>query len=416
MCTTLEEVREALAVWAEGFDPATVSSADAARVVTSATAIESIAATLTCLAAARAADGGGWRREGHRSSAEALARQTGTSIGAARAAIETGRRLPAQDDVVQAALRGELSAAQVALIASAAEVDPGAGPRLVAQAPEVSLCELRDEVARTRAAALVDPDARRQSIHARRRLRAWTDPEGVWHLTAEGNPEDGARIMAAVRSRADARFVAARRAGRHEAPEAYAFDGLVDCACDAVDADRGGSTGGARTRRGTPVKLLLRVDYDTWLRGVPVDGETCELVGYGPIAVSAVRDLLAHGDAFVTAVLTKAQAVVGIAHLGRQPTAAQQTALEWLYPSCAVEGCPSHASLERDHRVDWARTHYTMLDLLDRLCHHHHRLKTTAGWELVEGRGKRPFVAPDDPRHPKWFRRAAVPSDSRPPP
>jgi hypothetical protein len=42
-----------------------------------------------------------------------------------------------------------------------------------------------------------------------------------------------------------------------------------------------------------------------------------------------------------------------------------------------------------------------MFDLLDLLCEYHHGLKTTAGWGLVEGRGKRAFVPPDDPRHPQ---------------
>ena len=36
-----------------------------------------------------------------------------------------------------------------------------------------------------------------------------------------------------------------------------------------------------------------------------------------------------------------------------------------------------------------------------RLCHYHHRLKTTKGWALVEGTGKRDFVPPDDPGHPR---------------
>ena len=125
-----------------------------------------------------------------------------------------------------------------------------------------------------------------------------------------------------------------------------------------------------------------------------------DLVGYGPISASAVNDLLETGNPFVAAVLTKAKALVGVAHLGRQPTAHQQSALDWLYPSCAVEGCPSQAHLQRDHRVDWSKTHFTMFDLLDLLCAHHHDLKTRENWQLVEGRGKRPFVPPDDPRHP----------------
>jgi hypothetical protein len=66
-----------------------------------------------------------------------------------------------------------------------------------------------------------------------------------------------------------------------------------------------------------------------------------------------------------------------------------------------VEGCSTVAFLEVDHRVDWARSHLTVLDLLDRLCSHHHDLKSREAWALVHGRGKRAFVPPDDPRHPR---------------
>jgi hypothetical protein len=114
-----------------------------------------------------------------------------------------------------------------------------------------------------------------------------------------------------------------------------------------------------------------------------------------------VRDLIDTGDPFLAAVVTKGERVVGVAHLGRRPTAAQQTALEWLYPTCAAQGCGAVAFLEFDHRVDWARSHVTVLDLLDRLCSHHHDLKTIDGWALVAGRGKRPFVPSEDPRHPR---------------
>ncbi len=163
--------------------------------------------------------------------------------------------------------------------------------------------------------------------------------------------------------------------------------------------------GSARSRRrwrtGAPVKLLLRVDYDTFLRGAPIDGETCELVGYGPISMSAVRQLLEVGDPFVAAILTKAERIVGVAHLGRKPTAYQKTALEWLYPSCAALGCPHQARLQTDHRIEWSKTHFTMFDLLDQLCERDHWLKTHEGWSLVPGVGKRPFVPPTDPRHPR---------------
>ena len=106
-------------------------------------------------------------------------------------------------------------------------------------------------------------------------------------------------------------------------------------------------------------------------------------------------------DPFYKAVLTKAKEVVGVAHLGRRANAHQRSALDWLYPSCAVQGCGVRSRYcQTDHRQDWATSHVTVLELLDRLCKYHHDLKTYKGWALVAGRGKRAFVAPEDPRHP----------------
>ena len=106
--------------------------------------------------------------------------------------------------------------------------------------------------------------------------------------------------------------------------------------------------------------------------------------------------------------VTKGKDVAGVTHLGRRPNAAQQTALDWLFPCCAAEGCGTRAAhLQSDHRVDWSKTHVTVLDLLDRLCKFHHYRKTYHGWALVHGRGKRAFVPPDDPRHPRQGPEAA---------
>jgi hypothetical protein len=74
-----------------------------------------------------------------------------------------------------------------------------------------------------------------------------------------------------------------------------------------------------------------------------------------------------------------------------------------------VQGCGQVARLEKDHRDDWARTKVTMLGGLDLLCRYHHGLKTTKNWALVNGRGKRAFVAPEDPLHPRHANRAHAP-------
>lgn len=149
-------------------------------------------------------------------------------------------------------------------------------------------------------------------------------------------------------------------------------------------------------------KILVHIDWDALVRGFPVEGEVSEVPGVGPVPVAAVRAMMATGDAFLAAVVTRGVDVATVAHLGRRPTAYQATALEWTNPICSVAGCNVTEGLQTDHRLDWSRSRITLLRLLDRLCAYHHRLKTVEGWALVAGAGKRDFVGPDDSRHPEY--------------
>ena len=158
----------------------------------------------------------------------------------------------------------------------------------------------------------------------------------------------------------------------------------------------------AKKMAGSPLRVMIRVDLDALLRGVPIEGELCEIAGYGPVPVSVIEDLIATEDPFIIGILTKHETLVGTYHHGRHPNAHQRSALDFLHPTCAVEGCSSRAGLQYDHREDFARTKITAFDLLDRLCRHHHDQKTRYGWALVAGRGKRAFVPPGDPRHPRF--------------
>jgi hypothetical protein len=401
VCDMLGQLRDAVARYVSAFDGPLLSREQAATVVADAAAIEKMAATLKGLAAARAAGSGAWKDTGDRSAAHHLARTTGTSVGQATEVLETARRLERLPTVAAAAREGRLSAQQAAAVAAAATADPSAEHRLLEKAERSSITELREECARTTAAALPDPEAHRRNIHAGRFLRSYTDAQGAWNLRMRDNPEVGAEVMASIDAIRDGLFRAARAEGRREGSEAYAADALAELA-------RTGGAGGGQPARSRP-KIIVRVDLPALLRGRAVDGELCEVAGFGPVAVSAVRDLIDTADPFLAAVVTKGRAVVGVAHLGRRPNALQQTALEWLYPTCAVEGCSARTWLENDHRVDWAKSRVTVLDLLDRLCSHHHDLKSLDGWALVHGRGKRAFVPPDDPRHP---RHAHAPPDA----
>ena len=156
----------------------------------------------------------------------------------------------------------------------------------------------------------------------------------------------------------------------------------------------------AKKLAGSPARVMVRVDLDSLLRGFPIDGELCEIAGYGPVPVSVIEDLLANDNAFLVGVLTKAEQLIGVYHPRRRPNAYQRSALDFLYPSCTNSACDARAGLQYDHREDWAKTKITGFDLLDRLCGHCHDLKTLKGWALVEGRGKRAFAPPTIPVTP----------------
>ena len=131
---------------------------------------------------------------------------------------------------------------------------------------------------------------------------------------------------------------ALRPHGQREAQEAYAFDGLVGLA----------TAGGTQAPK---TEIRTRVDLSALLGGYPTDGETCEIAGFGPVSVQAVRDLMDSGDPFLKAMVTKGKDVVNVTHLGRRPNAHQKSALDWIFPSRAVEGCGTRATfLQSDHR------------------------------------------------------------------
>ena len=479
------EIRDRLAVLVDRLDPDAVSGSAARELWAVLDKSERLCAAGKMLLARRVA-ATHQRSGGSRSAAEELARRGGTSTGQAAESVSTSTRLPDQPEVERALRGGELSAAQAGLVSAAAAADPAEAGRLTEFAGRVSLAELREECARVRAAADPDPDATHRRIHAARRLRHFTDPEGGWNLTARGTAQAGAAFLTVLTALTDAIFRQARRQGRCEPPEAYAFDALMQLAehaaghCDSQpqpdtartsgDGDRGGqgvegpaedadhsgahaqpSTEDDRsgtadhpgqptdTGAGSPVGVatpseqpgpttqpagdpgifaaagtaagcavrpgrstnprylaLLRVDVAALRRGRVTGGELCEIAGVGPVPVSTARSVL--GEAIVKLVITTGVDVANVTHLGRGPTAAQRAALLWTNPTCAVLGC-DRRRVEWDHQIPWAETHHTRLDELDPLCAFHHDLKTRLGYALVPGKGKRAFVAPDDPRH-----------------
>ncbi len=421
MCGTLAGLKQACSAFAARFDAALVPPAQLAEVLSDAGTLEKIFANIAASSAAQIAlrDGGSMRE-----AVTGLAHASGTSLSEAAKALEAAKQIEAQPEVARAVRSGELSRQQAGLVAGAVANKPSAAPQLLELARSASMRELAEESLRARSFGQ-GAEARRQAVHGSRFLRYYTSSDGAFNLHGRATPEQGAMVMAALRPPADKAFEAARKQGRRERPEAYAWDALVGLASSGPSAGSGGSSGGhgpgsassggggdggggdggrGGGGRGPRAEVMVRVDYSALLRGYPVDGETCDIPGFGTTTVEAVRAMIATGDPVLKAIVTNGKKVVGVVHMRRRPNAYQKSALDWLFPTCAAKGCGTRACfLETDHREDWAHTHVTVLELLDRLCRYHHRLKTTKGWALVEGTGtgKRDFVPPDDPRHPR---------------
>ena len=416
---SVDEIAAALHGVVAAFDPKVVTATACAQILRSADRVEKMAACLKSLAAARVAEAdaqsrGRRDREGQApSAADRLANSTGTSRGAAKRSIDTGKRLEDQPALDAAGRGGELSAEQMALISEAAAANPREEQRLVDLARSgASLDELRRECAKVRAAADRDAEARRARIHKNRFAARRTNDDGSAQITCRGTTDDIAAMWSVIEGYTRAEFDKARLEGRRESQGAYAFDALGEicrrAAAAAAGADIPQQQGEAespapkgRIRRPVPTKIIVRIDSSALKRGWTVEGEVCEIAGLGPVPVSFVRELIESGDPFLAAVVTDGVDVLNVAHIGRQPTAHQQSALEWLCGGCGVLGCDVTVGLERDHVEDWADTKVTRLAALKWLCGYHHDLKTHQGWALVEGPGKQPMVPPDDPRHPK---------------
>src|SRR5262249_1988693 len=143
---TASEVRSheaALVHLCREFDPVAIPLSDAVAVYESLAHMEKLIAGAKLRMAARVEESNEWRRKGHRTAAECLARLSGTSNGAAHAELTTSQRLASLPGTEQAVRQGELSTAQTAAVADAASADPAAEDRLLRTAARRSVRELR---------------------------------------------------------------------------------------------------------------------------------------------------------------------------------------------------------------------------------------------------------------------------------
>ena len=157
--------------------------------------------------------------------------------------------------------------------------------------------------------------------------------------------------------------------GRPSKPrEAYAADALARMVA--------GEGKGHATR----ADVVITVDLNAFRRGHTHDGETCSIVGGGPIPVELARRMAA--DGFLKAVLHDGVAIHTVAHFGRHRPAELRTALELGSPpdfdgvECDEAGCGRRHGLEWDHVDPVANDGPTSFANLRPRCYPHHREKT----------------------------------------
>jgi hypothetical protein len=363
-------------------DPSFLDGGQARQLVEDFAAIERLAGAGKAIAMRRVEETRSWAQAGSfRDAAAWLAATAGTTVGHARATVETAARLDEFPETEAALRDGELSEVQVNEVVSAAQADPSAERLLLDSARRDGLRGLKDQCARVRAAACPDEAARYEAIHESRWLRHWRDVDGTGRIDVRGPADATARVISALQPYERELFRASRDAGRRERSDAIAFDALL--------ALTGSAGSGMDGEPGCAV--VVRVDHSAFRRGHTEAGEVCEVAGVGPIPVS-VADRLSD-DSILKALIVHGEDVRAVVHLGRTIPAKLRTAVEEMYVECVVEGCHVNRHLEIDHNAPIAEGGPTALWNLNRLCHHHHDYKHTHNLRL-EGEGTRKRFVP----------------------
>ena len=471
----IDAIRQQLKENMKDFDADVYTADDAAELVVWFSDIERCAAAGKLLAARRVEKSGLHEREGHKEAGSWLAGLTGESVGQATSRLDTARRAEAHPAVSNAIKSGAISEAQAKEIVTAADLSPSQASDLVAEAPWLDFSQLKKRCSDVRAAATSEEDliARHERIRKTRFCRTWVDSEGAGHLQAQMTADALAIFRSVLGGYEKQVFDEARSSGLKEPHQAYSADALVAMAlgsvapdtdkahlahadpadgadvgagADGADAGTGvgagaGSTGKAgslgqavkgnaargraargrdatgkggskRTSHRCPIALMrVIVSEEALIRGRANPGETCEILGCGPVPVSLARDLI--DDAILELVVTRGVDVTTVVSDSRYVRKALRIALEHRDQTCVVPGCNNSDPLERDHwRVDYGKDGPTEIANLARLCPWHHHQKTYYGWKLEGGPGQWRFLKPPDPPPPGASESDSVPKEA----
>jgi hypothetical protein len=308
-----------------------------------------------------------------------LARVAGTSVGQARRAIETGKRIAGVPRLARAAQQAVVSLDQADEIARTSELAPGAVDDLLSLARNESFGVLKQKARTIRLEAQAGSDLAERQHQARRLCHRVTDL-GMIHLEADLEPHIGAPIVNRLEEQAKRLARTAQDNGGPEPFQRYLADALPHIVNQHTDkADK--QAGGQKARGAGPAELVVLVSHEITQRGWQntQPGEKCHIPGVGPIPPQTAKHIAE--DAFLSGVFYDG---VDLRHLKRWtrhiPTPIRIALQlgqppEFNGPQCAQ--CGNHYQLELDHHQPHINGGPTSLNNINPLCHHCHTHKTT---------------------------------------
>ncbi len=390
----LGRLRDELQAVVVGFEAGVLTAAEALTAVELFAEVKRLAEVGEALAAKRVDETSAWRAAGARSVGHFLAGRTGESPSQVGRMVDTARKLDRLGDTADAVRTGQVSIEQAAAIAGAAAIDPGCERDLLDTARSSDLGSLKKAAARARAAGDRHDEQRHARQRAAREFRMWVDDDGMGNARWRTTPEEYAELQAIHERFRDEAFEAARTAGRRDPERHLASDGFARLLRAAA--------GCGEQRDGSPakkdVRLFVLVSDTALLRGRTEPGETCEIVGTGPVPVSVAKQVCGPNP-FVSIIETDGTDVHRVVRAGRRIAPEIRDALFVRDRGCVVPGCTTTRRLEVHHVVPYAESRQTRLDELATVCAHHHDRISHDGAVLAGGPGQwhwRPPPRPDD--------------------
>ncbi len=382
------------------FDPEGFSGEDCAVLAEELATTEKVCTAARDRAAARAGACGVHKERGFADVSDWMARASGSTAGAAKAALDTAAALESQPEAKAAFTAGELSLAQARELVRTEAECPGSAAELLEVAKQHSLKTLKER-ARDRRVRAIDPEELHAMQHAAMHARHWVNQLGNVRVELELPPEFGVPFTNRLDAETDRVGQERRRAANQRRRQGQLLDHTPAAgtaqqrAKDAAEAFvRMIETGGKG--KAHQADLVIVCDLRAYRRGHTEDGEQCHIIGGGPIPVSLAQEL--GQDAFLKAVLHTGVAIHTIAHFGRRYPAVLRTALMLGAPPdfdgriCSEPGCDRRYHLEHDHIDPCANGGQTSFANLGSPCWPHHRIKTE--------RDRKAGLLPGKPRGP----------------